>query len=63
MGFYTYIYSWRAGQIKGNENILDKFNSAGMWLPGKMDEFTWARIWEATKAKVGGNSTSPVSRF
>ena len=53
MGFYDVNVSRGVReQIKGNENILDKFNSAGMWLPGKMDEFTWARIWEATKAKV-----------
>ncbi len=53
MGFYDVNVSRGVReQIKGNENILDKFNSAGMWLPGKMDAFTWARIWEATKAKV-----------
>ena len=53
MGFYDVNVSRGVReQIKGNENILDKFNSAGMWLPWKMDEFTWARIWEATKAKV-----------
>ena len=39
-------------QIKGDTSVLDKFNETGMWLPGKMDEWTWARIWAATKAKV-----------
>lgn len=39
-------------QIKGDGSLFDKFNEAGMWLPGKMDEITWARIWAATKAKV-----------
>ena len=39
-------------QIKGDTSIVDKFNEAGMWLPGKMDERTWARIWIATKDQV-----------
>ena len=39
-------------QIKGDTNFLDKFNEWGMWLPGKMDERTWARIWLAAKSQV-----------
>ena len=39
-------------QIKGDTSIVDKFNEVGMWLPGKMDERTWARIWIATKDQV-----------
>lgn len=39
-------------QIKGDDSIIDKVNDAGMWLPGKMDEITWARIWAACKEKV-----------
>ena len=39
-------------QIKGDTGFLDRMNEAGMWLPGKMDEITWARIWAACKEKV-----------
>lgn len=39
-------------QIKGDDSILDKINDAGMWLPGKMDRWTWTAIWAATKNKV-----------
>ena len=39
-------------QIKGDDSILDKINDAGMWLPGKMDRWTWTSIWVATKNKV-----------
>lgn len=39
-------------QIKGNTNLVDTFNEWGMWLPGKVDEITWARIWAACKSKV-----------
>lgn len=39
-------------QIKGDTSVVDKFNELGMWLPGKMDERTWARIWIATKDQV-----------
>ena len=39
-------------QIKGDDSILDKINDAGMWLPGKMDRWTWTSIWAATKSKV-----------
>lgn len=39
-------------QIKGDTGLLDKFNEWGMWLPGKMDEITWVRIWAACKSQV-----------
>lgn len=39
-------------QIKGNTSLVDTFNEWGMWLPGKVDEITWARIWAACKSKV-----------
>lgn len=39
-------------QIKGDTTLLDKINDAGMWLPGKVDEQTWARIWESCKEQV-----------
>lgn len=39
-------------QIKGDTTVLDQINDAGMWLPGKMDEVTWSRIWESCKAQV-----------
>ena len=39
-------------QIKGPDNFLDKFNEAGMVLPGVADEHSWARIWAACKSKV-----------
>lgn len=43
-------------QIKGDTSIVDKFNELGMWLPGKMDERTWARIWLAAKDQVRKNT-------
>ena len=43
-------------QIKGDTSVIDKFNELGMWLPGKMDERTWARIWIATKDQVRKNT-------
>lgn len=39
-------------QIKGDTTVLDQINDAGMWLPGKVDEATWSRIWESCKAQV-----------
>lgn len=39
-------------QIKGDTTVLDQINDAGMWLPGKMDEVTWSRIWESCKVQV-----------
>lgn len=39
-------------QIKGDTTVLDQINDAGMWLPGKMDEVTWSRIWESCKTQV-----------
>ena len=53
MGYYDLNVSRSVReQIKGDDSLLDKFNEFGMWLPGKMDEITWARIWAATKVKV-----------
>lgn len=53
MGYYDLNVSRNVReQIKGDDSLMDKFNELGMWLPGKMDEITWARIWAATKAKV-----------
>lgn len=53
MGYYDLNVSRSVReQIKGDDSLMDKFNELGMWLPGKMDEMTWARIWAATKAKV-----------
>lgn len=53
MGYYDLNVSRGVReQIKGNQSILDKVNDAGMWLPGKMDQWTWARIWAACKSKV-----------
>ena len=42
-------------QIKGDTTMLDQLNDAGMWLPGKMDEWTWARIWASCKDQVRKN--------
>ena len=39
-------------QIKGNTTLLDKMNDWGMWLPGKMDQWTWTSIWAGCKAQV-----------
>lgn len=39
-------------QIKHDTSLLDQFNEMGMWLPGKMDERTWARIWIATREQI-----------
>lgn len=39
-------------QIKHDTSLLDQFNEKGMWLPGKMDERTWARIWIATREQI-----------
>lgn len=53
MGYYDLnISRGLTEQIKRDKSRLDKVNDAGMWLPGKMDEITWARIWAATKEKV-----------
>lgn len=53
MGYYDLnISRGLQEQIKGDESFLDKANEVGMWLPGKMDEWTWARIWAACKAKA-----------
>lgn len=39
-------------QIKHDTSFLDQFNETGMWLPGKMDERTWAKIWIATREQI-----------
>lgn len=39
-------------QIKGDTTLLDKMNDWGMWLPGKMDQWTWTSIWAGCKAQV-----------
>lgn len=39
-------------QIKHDTSLLDQFNEKGMWLPGKMDELTWAKIWIATREQI-----------
>lgn len=53
MGYYDLnISRGLQEQIKGDESFIDKANEVGMWLPGKMDEWTWARIWAACKEKV-----------
>ncbi len=53
MGYYDLnISRGLQEQIKGDDSFLDKANEVGMWLPGKMDEWTWARIWAACKAKA-----------
>lgn len=53
MGYYDLnISRGITEQIKGDSTWLDKVNDAGMWLPGKMDQWTWTSIWAACKDKV-----------
>ena len=56
MGYYDLNVSRSVKeQIKHDSSFIDKANNVGTWLPGKMDEVTWARIWAAAKAQVAKN--------
>ena len=53
MGYYDLNVSRSVrDQIKGTDSLVDRFNEKGLWLPAKMDEITWSRIWAACKLKV-----------